>query len=160
MGLGLPKLTHAPWIGVCGQGVYAHMGAECMCGLNNPFTASGTDNVHRRFSLGPPSLLLRKEASWKKCCCFAAGPYNRLVLISCPTLVDTEIAIGQCPEPTEDVELSWSPILNTCEWKENIHLLQLDKNSSSTRHRRPRIVGYRHIINMWICDKTSISFMQ
>ena len=42
------------------------MGAGCMCGLNHPFPAPGADDVHRRFSLGPPSLLLREEAPWKK----------------------------------------------------------------------------------------------
>ena len=39
------------------QGIDANMGAGCMHGLNNPFPASGADNVHRRFSLEPPSLL-------------------------------------------------------------------------------------------------------
>ena len=36
-----------------------------MRGLNNPFPAPGTEDVHRRFSLGPP-LLLPEEAPWKK----------------------------------------------------------------------------------------------
>ena len=30
MGPGPPKLTHAPWIGVCEQGIDANMGAGCM----------------------------------------------------------------------------------------------------------------------------------
>ena len=38
------------------------MGAGCMRGLNNPFSAPGADNVHRRFDLESPSLLLREEA--------------------------------------------------------------------------------------------------
>ena len=33
------------------------MGAGSMRGLNNPFPAPVADDVHRRFSLGPPSLL-------------------------------------------------------------------------------------------------------
>ena len=37
-----------------------------MRGLNNPFPAPDADDVHRRFSLGPSSLLLREEAPWKK----------------------------------------------------------------------------------------------
>ena len=65
IGPGPPKLTHAPWIGVCEQGIDANMGAECMHGLNNPFPAPGVDNVHRQFILGPPSLLLREEAPKK-----------------------------------------------------------------------------------------------
>ena len=39
------------------------MGAGCMRGLNNLFPAPGTDDVHRRFNLGPPSLL-PEEAPW------------------------------------------------------------------------------------------------
>ena len=57
MGLGPPKLTHAPGIGGCEEGIDANMGAGCMRGLNNPFPAPGADDVHYRFSLGPPSLL-------------------------------------------------------------------------------------------------------
>ena len=36
------------------------MGAGCMCNLNNPFPAPDADDVHRRFSLRPPSLLLEE----------------------------------------------------------------------------------------------------
>ena len=32
-----------------------------MRGLNNPFPAPDTDNVHRRFNLGPASLLLLEK---------------------------------------------------------------------------------------------------
>ena len=38
------------------------MGAGCMYDLINPFPVPGADNVHRRFTHGPPSLLLREEA--------------------------------------------------------------------------------------------------
>ena len=41
------------------------MGAGCKRGLNNPFPAPGADDVHRRFSLGPPSLLLRRHLKKK-----------------------------------------------------------------------------------------------
>ena len=37
-----------------------------MHGLNNPFPAPGADDVHRQFSLGPPSLLLRRHLEKKK----------------------------------------------------------------------------------------------
>ena len=52
------------------------MGHGCMRGLNKPFPAPGTDDVHRRFSLGAPSLLpsnrrdekrrMRKKKNMKK----------------------------------------------------------------------------------------------
>ena len=58
MGPGPPKLTHAPWIGVCEQGIYANMVAGCMCGLNNPLPALGADNVIRtRTSLTLPQAV-------------------------------------------------------------------------------------------------------
>ena len=41
------------------------MGAGCMRGLHNPFPAPRVENVHWRFGLGPPSLLLREETPWK-----------------------------------------------------------------------------------------------
>ena len=48
------------------------MWAGCMRGLNNPFPSPVADDVHRRFGLGPPSLLLR-EAPWKKVPKFRIG---------------------------------------------------------------------------------------
>ena len=36
------------------------MGAGCMHALNNPFPDPGADDVHRLFSLRPPSLLPEK----------------------------------------------------------------------------------------------------
>ena len=41
----------------------ANMGAGYMNDLNNPFSAAGADNVHKRFGLRPPSLILKKEAT-------------------------------------------------------------------------------------------------
>ena len=48
------------------QGKDATLGAEWMCGLNNPFPAPGADAAHRWFGLRPTSLLLTEEAPWKK----------------------------------------------------------------------------------------------
>ena len=52
------------------------MGTGCLRGLNNPFSAPGADNVHRRFGLEPPSLLFREEALCKK----AAMPLEQPIL--------------------------------------------------------------------------------
>ena len=56
--------TQCGYINTTGeQRIDANMGAGCM---HNSFPATGADDVHKGFGLGPPILLLREEAPWKK----------------------------------------------------------------------------------------------
>ena len=38
-----------------------------MHGLNNPFPAPGADDIHRRFSLGPPDVSKASKVLQSKC---------------------------------------------------------------------------------------------
>ena len=81
--LGHQGWAEKPWIGMT-----RGMGDGCMRGPNNPFPAPGADDVHSRFSLGPPSLL-PEEAPWKK---GITGPFQVLhtwiIPIPCLTYMD------------------------------------------------------------------------